>query len=78
MSWRKSAPVLLMMVAMVACSSGERKANKAQAQYTKEKTKTLQEYKECIDKAQGDDAALEQCELLLKAVQAAEGAAPPE
>ena len=57
---------------------GGTQSEQSQAQYTREKTKTLQEYKECIDKAQGDDAALEQCELLLKAVQAAEGAAPPD
>ena len=44
-----------------------------QAEYTEEKTKTLQEYKECAKDAEGDEQKLKSCEALLKAVEAVEG-----
>lgn len=66
--------VVLACAGLIACSSSEKRASKAQAEYTEEKTKTLQEYKECIKDADDDEKELAACEQLLKAVQAVEGA----
>lgn len=54
-------------------SSPDERAAEAQAEYTEEKTKTLQEYKECVNDADGDEQELKSCEALLKAVQAVDG-----
>ena len=66
-------PLLLSASLLISCSSPQDRAAAAEAEYTEEKTKTLKEYKECVDNADGDDQKLEKCELLLKAVSAAEG-----
>ena len=57
------------MIAISACGSAERKKNKAEAAYTDEKTKTMQEYKSCVKKAKEDQAKLDACERLIKANQ---------
>lgn len=64
---------LIILSVVVSCSSPQDRAANAEAEYTEEKTKTLQEYKDCIAKAEQDKQKLEQCELLLKAVDAVEG-----
>ena len=50
-------------------SNPEKEKNRAEAKYTEEKTKTMQEYKSCIKKAKQDEAKLDACERLLKAVE---------
>ncbi|MBD1391052.1 hypothetical protein IC617_16615 [Neiella sp. HB171785] len=66
---------LLMMMAfaalMAGCSSSQDQMNEANAEFTEEKTKTLQEYKECVDDAD-DEYELKKCEALLNAVKALE------
>ena len=64
----KSALVAVAIVTIAACGSSERKKNKAEAAYAEEKTKTMQEYKDCVKKAKEDQAKLEQeMSTLLKA-----------
>lgn len=59
-----------MVSALVACgSAGEKQKNKADAKYTQEKTKTMQEYKSCVKKAKNDEDKVEVCERLLKAAE---------
>lgn len=70
-----TALVLTMAVAFLnACSSPEKQRAKAEAEYTAEKTETLQDYKDCVNKAKGDEEKLKTCEALLKALEAAGGA----
>ncbi|HHH44921.1 MAG TPA: hypothetical protein ENK49_12355 [Gammaproteobacteria bacterium] len=57
---------------LAACTSAEERAAEAQAEYTEEKTKTLQEYKACVDDAGSDEEDLKKCEGLLKAIDAME------
>lgn len=55
---------------LAACgSSPEKDKARAEAAYTEEKTKTLQEYKSCVKKAKEDQAKLDACERLLKAAE---------
>ncbi|GGA89789.1 hypothetical protein GCM10011369_34960 [Neiella marina] len=56
---------------VVGCSSSQDEMNEANAEFTEEKTKTLQEYKECVDDAD-DEYELKKCEALLNAVKALE------
>ena len=63
----KAALLIVMIIAVSACGSAERKKNKAEAAYTEEKTKTMQEYKSCVKKAKEDQAKLDACERLIKA-----------
>jgi len=64
----------VVALSLAACSSPADKKDEAQAEYTEEKTKTLQEYKECVKKSEGIEEKMAQCEALLKAVGAVEGA----
>lgn len=64
----------LVALSLTACSTPSDKKEEAQAEYTEEKTKTLQEYKECVKKSEGAQEKMAQCEALLKAVGAVEGA----
>ena len=59
---------------LAACSSPEKKNMDAQTQFIEEKTQTLQEYKECVKNAGAVEEKLVQCEALLKAIGALEGA----
>ena len=73
----KTYVVLLTTIAalnLAACSSAADKKDAAQAEYTEEKTRTLQEYKKCVNESEGVEAKMAQCEALLKAVGAVEGA----
>lgn len=55
---------------LVACGSNpEKDKARAEAKFTEEKTKTLQEYKSCIKKAKEDEAKLDACERMLKAIE---------
>jgi hypothetical protein len=57
-----------LVALLAACgSSPEQKKASAEAELTEEKTKTMQEYKECVRKAKEDQAKLDACERLLKA-----------
>ncbi len=56
-----------------ACSTPQQKKDEAEAEYTSEKTQTLQEYKACVNASEGAPAKMAQCEALLKAVGAVEG-----
>jgi len=64
----------VVALSLAACSSPADKKDNAQAEYTEEKTKTLQEYKQCISASDGNQEKLVLCEALLKAVGAVEGA----
>lgn len=72
-TWSIGFWVILLSFMAAGCSSTQDKSNKAQAEYTKEKTKTLQQYKDCAKKAKGDEAELQKCDALLKAIEAVEG-----
>jgi len=50
-------------------SSPEKDKSRAEAKYTEEKTKRLQEYKACVKKAKEDQQMLDACERLLKAAE---------
>ena len=63
----KPALVVLTIITISACGSAERNKTKAEAAYTEEKTKTMQEYKSCVKKAKDDQAKLDACERLIKA-----------
>jgi len=65
----KAALIVLTIITVSACGSSERKKNKAEAAYTEEKTKTMQEYKSCVKKAKEDQAKLDACERLMKAIE---------
>jgi len=70
----KKVYTIIVLAASVAVLSGcssnpEKEKNRAEAKYTEEKTKTMQEYKSCIKKAKQDEAKLDACERLLKAVE---------
>jgi len=65
---------ILVCLLAIGCTSSKERADEAQAEYTEEKTKTVQEYKECVKDAEGDEGKLKECEALLKAVEALEGA----
>ena len=65
----KSVLVVLAIVSLTACGSSERKKNRAEAAYAEEKTKTMQEYKSCVEKAKEDQAKLDACERIIKANQ---------
>jgi hypothetical protein len=55
---------------LVACGSNpEKQKARAEADLTKEKTKTMREYKSCINKAKQDQDKLDACERLLKAIE---------
>ena len=78
MDLRKVALVIALIALVTGCgASPEKKKAKAEAEYTQEKTKTLQEYKECVKKAKEDEQKLDACERLLKAVDATGGEATP-
>jgi len=65
-------PILIVGVVslLAACgSSPEKEKARAEAKYTEEKTKTLQEYKTCVKKAKEDQQKQDACERLLKAVE---------
>lgn len=70
--------ITIAAVSLTACSTASEQKDEAQAAYTEEKTKTLQEYKECVKASEGDEAKMAQCEALLKAVEAAEGSTPAD
>lgn len=59
-----------ILILLTACgSSPEKEKARAEAKYTEEKTKTLQEYKACVKKAGEDQQKLDACERLLKAAE---------
>ena len=67
---RKFILVTGIISLMTACgSSPEKQKARAEAEYTEEKTKTMQEYKACVKKAKEDQQKLDACERLLKAVE---------
>ena len=61
---------------LAACTSAEDRKDEAEAEYTEEKTQTLQDYKKCVADSDGIESKMAQCEALLKAVGAVEGSAP--
>jgi len=62
--------LLVIMATLAACgSSPEKQKARAEAKYTEEKTKTMQEYKSCLKKAGEDEQKIAACERLLKAVE---------
>lgn len=70
MQIRKSILTVGVILLLTACgSSPEKDKARAEAAYTEEKTKTLQEYKACVKKAKEDQQKLDACERLLKAAE---------
>ncbi len=61
-----------MVLNLSACAkrSPEGQKQQADADYTKEKTKTLQEYKKCVKESAGATEKLKICDAILKAVDA--------
>ena len=69
-SIRKIVILAGLVSILVACSSNpEKEKNRADAKYTEEKTKRMQEYKSCVKKAKQDQDKLDACERLLKAIE---------
>lgn len=69
MNLHKTVFVISTVVLLTACgSSPEKQKAKAEARQTEEETKTMQEYKACLKKAKTDEAKLDACERLLKAM----------
>ena len=69
MNLRKTVFVLSTVVLLTACgSSPDKQKAKAEAEKTKEETKTMQEYKACLKKAKTDEEKLDACERLIKAM----------
>jgi thymidine phosphorylase len=68
MKFRNALFVMATVLLLTACgSSPEKQKAKAEAEQTKEETKTMQEYKSCLKKAKTDAEKLDACERLLKA-----------
>lgn len=64
----KSILVVSTLALLVACgNSPQQKKDIAEARFMEEQTKTMKEYKECINKAKQDTQKLDACERLLKA-----------
>ncbi|MFV2061609.1 MAG: hypothetical protein ACC653_13065 [Gammaproteobacteria bacterium] len=65
----------IMILSLSACAkrSPEGQKQQAEANYTEEKTKTLQEYKKCVTESAGAADKLKICDALLKAVEATDG-----
>ena len=69
MNLRKTVLVISTVILLAACgSSPEKQKAKAEARKTEEETKTMQEYKACLKKAKTDEAKLDACERLIKAM----------
>jgi len=69
MNLGKTVFVLSTIILLTACgSSPEKQKAKAEARKTEEQTKTMQEYKACLKKAKTDEAKLDACERLMKAM----------
>ena len=69
MNLGKTVFVLSTIILLTACgSSPEKQKAKAEARKTEEETKTMQEYKACLKKAKTDEAKLDACERLIKAM----------
>lgn len=65
----KSLVVIATITLLVACgNSPQQKKDIAEARLMEEQTKTIKEYKECIEDADEDKAKLDACERLLKVV----------
>jgi len=65
----KTVLVISTVILLAACgSSPEKQKAKAEARKTEEETKTMQEYKACLKKAKTDEAKLDACERLIKAM----------
>ena len=62
-----------LILNLTGCTSAQDMKDEANAEYTQEKTQTLKEYKECVNKSGGVAEKMAQCEALLKAVGAMEG-----
>lgn len=61
--------VVSTIILLTACgSTPEEERAEADARQTEERTKTMQEYKACIADAKTDQAELDACERLLKAM----------
>ena len=69
MNLHKTVLVLSTVILLTACgSSPDKQRAKAEARHTEEQTKTMQEYKACLKKAKTDEAKLDACERLMKAM----------
>lgn len=78
MTFLKSMIVASAVTLLVACgNTPEQKKDLAEANFTDEKTKTLQDYKKCLDKADKDTAKMDACERLIRPLQPAAPAAAP-
>lgn len=78
MTFLKSMIVVSAVALLVACgNSPQQKKDIADARYTEEKTKTMQDYKKCLDKAGKDTAKMDACERLIRPLQPATPAAAP-
>ena len=68
MNVSKQLLLISTILLLTACgSSPDKQKARAEAEYTKEKTKTMQEYKSCLKKAKENQEKLDACERLLKA-----------
>ena len=62
--------VVIVAVAIFACSSSQDKANKAQQNVSEERLELIDKYQKCIKKAEGDKDKEAACEQYLKMAEA--------
>ena len=62
--------VVIVAVAIFACSSSQDKANKAQQNVSEERLELIDKYQKCMKKAEGDKDKETSCEQYLKAADA--------
>ena len=62
--------VVILAVAIFACTSAQDKAAKSQQAVNEERLELIDNYKKCMKKAEGDQAKEAECEQFLKAAEA--------
>ena len=55
---------------LAACSSPQDDAAEAQEKVSEERLKLIDQYRECMDAAEGDDTKMGECDSYLKAAEA--------
>ncbi|MBW1645873.1 MAG: hypothetical protein JRJ56_06050 [Deltaproteobacteria bacterium] len=70
MKYLKILLLLLLTVAALACASPQDKAYESQEAVNKERLELIDEYKDCMEKANHDKAKEAECERYLKAADA--------
>lgn len=68
-STARALPALFSCLFLFGCSSPQDRAYEAQERVHEERLKLIDEYKNCVEDADGDKAKTEACEQYLKAAE---------